>query len=216
MTSLPTASKKKIEYTKCYCEENVYKLVQKLCLHDAPSCKRDIRKFWVVFVSNSNKQVPLWFQGAGDPEYDGLVVWDYHVFLVQGMEEGGSGGQDSTSEALVWDLDSTLPFPTTFGLYAKKALKADERFNAAFTKLYRVIPGASYLDSFASDRGHMKSPAGEWLFPPPSYPPIVAFDGCLNSFHRFLDMTTDCFDAKFGQVLSEQELLQKFGATSSS
>jgi len=120
MTSLPTASKKKFEYTKCYCEENVYKLVQKLCLHDAPSCKRDIRKFWVVFVSNSNKQVPLWFQGAGDPEYDGLVVWDYHVFLVQGMEEGDDIEANNSLADFLEDLeDKTALVKPWFGIWTQ-------------------------------------------------------------------------------------------------
>ncbi|GAX80286.1 hypothetical protein CEUSTIGMA_g7724.t1 [Chlamydomonas eustigma] len=180
--------------------------------------RNNIKQCWVVFISNENKQVPLWFQASGDPEQDGLVVWDYHVIMIQDLSDFKGEGtfQDSSSEALVWDLDSTLTFPTPFGQYAEKALKAGEEINAAFTKLYRVISGAVYLDSFASDRGHMRNSSGEWMSPPPSYPPIVAKDGCVNNIHRFWDMSdradrADCND-NFGRVLSEKELLQKFGS----
>lgn len=38
--------------------------------------------------------------------------------------------------------------------------------------MFRVIPAAQYLKTFASDRLHMLTPDGRWKAPPPLYPPI--------------------------------------------
>lgn len=48
---------------------------------------------------------------------DGLVVWDYHVILTQtpGNQAVGTSVDKPT---LVWDLDTTLPFPCEFKRYA--------------------------------------------------------------------------------------------------
>lgn len=85
-------------YTSQYCEENVYLLAQKL-QQDNPQLKT-----FAVFVSNTQRLVVLSEQRAakapGQPVY-----WDYHVILFS---------IDENDELLVWDLDTTLPFPCDF------------------------------------------------------------------------------------------------------
>lgn len=41
-----------------------------------------------------------------------------------------------------------------------------------YSRKFRVIPARTFLQSFASDRSHMKKPNGEWIKDPPPYPPI--------------------------------------------
>lgn len=38
--------------------------------------------------------------------------------------------------------------------------------------MFRVIPAEEFLQTFASDRSHMLTPEGQWMSPPPIYPPI--------------------------------------------
>ena len=64
-------------YTACFCEENIYVLLKD---HIQPA---DIGKYCVVVVSNANLQVPVFYQRAGDRAYNGCVIWDYHVFMMQ-------------------------------------------------------------------------------------------------------------------------------------
>ncbi|KAI0806968.1 N-terminal glutamine amidase-domain-containing protein [Fomes fomentarius] len=67
-------------YTSCYCEENAYLLAKSFAV-EGEILGRSAPWPWevyVVFVSNSGKTVALWNQKARD----GVVVWDYHVFLV--------------------------------------------------------------------------------------------------------------------------------------
>ena len=53
------------------------------------------------------------------------MVWDYHVVLIHSGGGGGEGGGDGgeTTSPLVWDLDTTLPFPVPLERYAADALK---------------------------------------------------------------------------------------------
>ena len=71
----------------CYCEENVYHLIQKLSAEGR----------WVhaVFITNAARICPFWRQKAGSGTA-GLVVWDYHVVCLE---------QRSQGPALIWDLD---------------------------------------------------------------------------------------------------------------
>lgn len=78
------------QYTPCYCEENAYLLCQQL----AQNRQDDVH---VVLISNPAQQVAFWHQRASN-RADGLVVWDYHVLVVQATSNG----------ALVWDLDTCV------------------------------------------------------------------------------------------------------------
>lgn len=88
-------------------------------------------------------QVPLWNQKASH-RADGVVLWDYHVICVQvrtclSMSEYllKRIGNDSTimcfvvfqkkkdgnSSHLVWDLDSSLPFPSPLSSYIAETIR---------------------------------------------------------------------------------------------
>ena len=68
-------------YTSCYCEENVWKLCDKIRNTKNLIYLQEEDKAFVVFISNENRTVPLWRQSASEEE-EGLVIWDYHVILI--------------------------------------------------------------------------------------------------------------------------------------
>lgn len=112
--------------------------------------------FYWVFYSESKsvsssvpRQVPLWKQKSGHedrpviwvcltapsvtvtvkkawkwPEWMCLFVWqDYHVILLKvGVK----------SDAVIYDLDSVLPFPCNLRLYAAQALRSDRTLRPKF------------------------------------------------------------------------------------
>lgn len=127
-----------------------------------------------------------------------MVLWDYHVIMIAKLE-----GHAST----VYDLDTRLPFPCDFHQYFEEALKADDSFNECYQKYYRVISADEFLQSFASDRSHMKKPDGSWLKPPPSYSCITT-PASPNNLDRFLIMDNEAF--RVGKVLNSKELVEYF------
>eukprot|EP00775_Hariotina_reticulata_P000928 gene928-biopygen1934 len=92
---------------------------------------------------------------------------------------------------LVWDLDTTLPFPASFEQYALQALQTQLQLQPAFQRFYRLISAVAYLQHFASDRSHMREADGSWMAAPPAYPCIQAADGCSNNLHCYREMS-DC------------------------
>lgn len=115
-----------------------------------------------MFVSNERRTVPLWRQKAGRDD-EKLVIWDYHVFFMHSL---------SPARCLVYDLDTTLPFPTYFHKYVTETFRSDHAVPPEHRRFFRVIPAETYLKEFASDRRHMRRPDGTWIKPPPSYPQI--------------------------------------------
>lgn len=78
---------------------------------------------------------------------------DYHVIVIDKNKSNPDKG------ALVYDLDTLLPFPCCFAHYTGAALRYNDNNNnllTQFQRLYRIVPGASYLKYFLSDRSHMK------------------------------------------------------------
>ncbi|KAG9131447.1 hypothetical protein Leryth_015278 [Lithospermum erythrorhizon] len=101
-------------HTPYYCEENVYFLLRKLI--DDGQANSDGSDLFAVFISNDKKQVPLWHQKASR-RADGIVLWDYHVICVQKRKDGNSSH-------LVFDLDSSLPFPSPLAYYISETVRA--------------------------------------------------------------------------------------------
>ncbi|DBA99233.1 TPA: hypothetical protein ACH3X3_011847 [Trebouxia sp. C0006] len=184
-------------YTPCFCEENAYKLCEQLCKHCA-GCH-------VAFISNLARQVPLWQQKASKRS-DGFVLWDYHVVVLQ------EGEQD----CLVWDLDTTLPFPCTLLAYADIALNTQLVLGTDFARLFRVVSGNDYLRGFASDRSHMRLSDGAWQAVPPTYPCITASDGATMRLQDYISMTATANHhdpsaaSLLGTVYTEKAFLEKF------
>ena len=62
----------------------------------------------------------------------------------------------SCYRTLVYDLDSELPFPTYFHKYVTETFRTDAILNPEYHRQFRVVPAASFLNTFASDRRHMR------------------------------------------------------------
>ncbi|KAK9806331.1 hypothetical protein WJX72_010487 [[Myrmecia] bisecta] len=192
-------------YTACYCEENIYKLVNQL-LHDDQA-----KLLYAVFLSNPAKQLPLWRQRAGHGVH-GFVLWDYHVIAVESRQ---------SEPPLVWDLDSTLELPCTLQTYAAESLGVGRAaLPPEYARLFRVVPAGVFLQHFASNRSHMCTADGMWLAEPPAYPCITASDGTVMNLPQYIDMegpsptappSLAAVQDPFGVVLDEFQLLAAFG-----
>jgi len=179
-------------YAACYCEENVYKLVENLS-KEHPEC---VANTWAVFISNSGRCVPLWSQKAGREE-DGLVIWDYHVILLYKKEDG---------QTLVYDLDTLLPFPAQFSNYCETTFASEEQMQPNFHRQFRVVPGAEYLTNFSTDRRHMKK-GEEWLQSPPSWPCIRGLAEKEHNLDLFISMEEG---VGVGKVFDLKAFVNKF------
>ncbi|KAH8937605.1 hypothetical protein BDL97_16G036700 [Sphagnum fallax] len=200
-------------YTACYCEENVYMLCKRLC--QLGLAMPDASDLFVVFISNSNCKVPLWRQKSKSSLEEGFCIWDYHVICIQKNLKGKGSAQ-------VWDLDSTLPFPTSLDQYVSEALRPWAIWDAKFFRLYRVVAVPMYLQYFASDRRHMKGEDGDWRATPPLYDCIVGEDGAIHNLEEYIRMKDEqvlgdskealmqVTNRKFGVLLSEDGLLHLF------
>ncbi|CAG7832030.1 unnamed protein product [Allacma fusca] len=94
---LPAASQ--CTYTPCYCEENVWKMCDRI----RTEYPAEIDYCHVAFISNPKRMVPMWRQKSGKNE-EKLALWDYHVILFYNPDD----------RCVVYDMDSDLPFPTHF------------------------------------------------------------------------------------------------------
>ncbi|KAL6893584.1 hypothetical protein ACP4OV_007682 [Aristida adscensionis] len=179
--SNPPVDASSFTHTPFYCEENVYLLCKELIrVGVADPAGTDL---YVVFISNEEKKVPLWHQKASYSDY-GFIVWDYHVICIQSRRNKGE------SLDLVWDMDSDLSFPATFLQYASEAIRLLSFGDSTFRRLFRVIHAPIFLQSFASDRSHMKDDKGNWIQSPPKYEAIVAEDGTTNNLNEYITMCT--------------------------
>ncbi|ORY47872.1 hypothetical protein BCR33DRAFT_714926 [Rhizoclosmatium globosum] len=137
-------------------------------------------KGYAVFVSNPSKSIPIWHQTKGNPV--------------------------SSTSFLVYDLDSTLPFPSTAEVYSKLALPILDPELTKYHRYYRVVEAHEYFKTFASDRRHMQKD-GEWMAPPPSYPGFES-EGTFFNLDVYWTMGPDDVEAGdrgdgFGRVFDE-------------
>lgn len=197
LENVPIIELDQCDYTPHYCEENVWKLADKIKLKN----NRYLEYSSVVFVSNYNCVVPLWKQKAGKD--NGLVVWDYHVFLIY----------EGRNSSWVFDLDTLLQFPVNFVDYCIQTFKTDNILKPDFHRLFRVISASNYLNIFASDRRHMKSEDGTWIKPPPPWLPI----SCHNEVHNlpeFISMTVKTNGRpEYGTIYNLTDFYQRFVKT---
>uniref|UniRef100_A0A0M3HN95 Protein N-terminal glutamine amidohydrolase n=1 Tax=Ascaris lumbricoides TaxID=6252 RepID=A0A0M3HN95_ASCLU len=118
-------------------EENVWKLCERF-----KSSGLLTDKCYVVFISNTDRTVPLWCQRSAVTTP--CVVWDYHVIFLQ----------ENGTTVLVYDLDSTIKFP------------------CEIRRCFRVVKAFEFLKYFSSDRRHMRNDQGAFHAPPPHWSPI--------------------------------------------
>uniref|UniRef100_M4C7R1 Protein N-terminal glutamine amidohydrolase n=1 Tax=Brassica campestris TaxID=3711 RepID=M4C7R1_BRACM len=193
ISELPAMDATRFQHTPYYCEENVYLLCKTLCENGvADETGSDL---FVVFISNERKQASI---------ADGIVLWDYHVICVQRKKE-------SDSEPLVWDLDSTLPFPSPLASYVTETIQPSFQLFAEYQRFFRVVHAPLFFKHFASDRRHMKAPDGSWIARPPPYQPIVAQDGVLHNLSEYTAMSaTDTLSSLDPDTVREA-ISQKLG-----
>lgn len=108
-----------------------------------------------------------------------FCLQDYHVIFIYAPDE----------RAVVYDLDSDLPFPTHFWKYANETFRSDETLHPELHGRFRVIPATVFLQNFSSNRGHMKRQDGSWIKTPPNYPPIST----SSMFFYFLFKSSNLF-----------------------
>ncbi|GMY18857.1 protein N-terminal glutamine amidohydrolase isoform X1 [Fagus crenata] len=200
------------DHTPYYCEENVYFLCKKLC--ESGIADAEGKDLFVVFLSNEKKQIPLWNQRASH-RADGVVLWDYHVICVQRRKE-------SDTPLVVWDLDSSLPFPSPLSSYVPETFQPSFQLFSEYQRFYRIVHAPIFLRGFASDRRHMKDSVGNWTAEPPKYEPIVAEDGAVHNLNEYneihaADVMTNAGDSlnavfteRLGVVINESQLEEFF------
>ncbi|TFH03869.1 MAG: hypothetical protein E4H09_04515 [Spirochaetales bacterium] len=152
-------------YAPFYCEENIYQLVSDRRSDDD----------WVVMISNPQRTIALAHQRAGRPP-DGIVIWDYHVVLVNRPVSPGADGRSGRPGAVL-DPDTTLDAPAGSWLSAVDYIAGTFPFpvypsHPDLLPELSLIPGGMYLDRFSSDRSHMRGQDGEFLRPTPPWPSI--------------------------------------------
>lgn len=149
---------KEFNYSANFCEENIWHLCQN------PALDHFSKK--VLIVSNNNRNCPFRFQKSING--DEFVWWNYHVILL-------ASGKDSS---FIYDFDSTLPVPISAIEYLEKTFERAQNRMETDLPCFKAIESTDYLNSFVSDRSHMKDEEGNWLSSPPKWP-VIGKDGGL-------------------------------------
>jgi protein N-terminal glutamine amidohydrolase len=218
-----------------YCEENVWRLAYRKRHHHHDSPNDDDRRFWVVFISNAIKNVPMFQQRASSDREDAKksVCWDYHVILISKSNNTSSGSHhhhhhhhdaddddDDNLESdedmmMVYDIDSRIvPYPCPLHQYIQESFPYE--WPEPYNPMFRVIPADLFLSHFSSDRSHMLNrQTGEWTAPPPPYAPIVGnASNSSNNLQHYLNfvgrpqrttMEMQHEEAALGQILSKTQ-----------
>jgi len=201
-------SREDLEYVSCYCEENCYKLIERLL----PATSLSNHRIYCVFISSASSQTPLFCQRAAQTE-EGFVCWDYHVIV---LALGADSKKDSNDDvSFVLDLDTTIqPFPCPASLYFNQTLRPELHLKSEYQRLFRVVSGKAYLDSFSSDRSHMK----ESNTSAPLWPCIIGIkaknENMIDSY-RYMTLQEESSsrldhveEEEFGVVLQEMDFLR--------
>lgn len=183
-------SREQCRYQRDYCEENVW--------HLAGEDAIDQDRAHVLFVTNASKRCALWCQQASEKPED-PVVWDYHVVLIEEADAG----------AHIYDLDSTLEFPTPLRDYVMKTFLSALALPPEFHPRFRLFEAKWFRESFSSDRSHMKKDDGSWMAEPPSWPAITPEAAKLT-----LAQALNLADSAGGPVLDLERLITRFSEPS--
>jgi hypothetical protein len=139
-----------LDYQAFYCEENIWRLAQRgdVLVHRSE----------VVFIANTAGEVACWYQRAAP--LHAPVCWDYHVVLAEAAPSGWR----------IWDLDTRLGLPCDADRWLDLTFQDPQRVPAQYHPRFRVVPSVEFVENFASDRSHMRSPSGRYRRPPPPWP----------------------------------------------
>ncbi len=172
-------------YARDYCEENIW--------HLARNAQFAAVESYVVCMSNKERTCALWSQRAS-PAADQPVIWDYHVILIANVGQMG-----------VFDLDSTLNFPTPILEYLDRTFGPAEKLPVRWQSRFRLVSRAQYIEGFFSDRKHMRNANGSWRSPPPEWDNIQSKERSI-SLEQLLDF--EGFEPE--KVLSLSDLRMRF------
>jgi hypothetical protein len=160
-------------YQAFYCEENVWQLA------------RTRTEGAALFITNRLRRVAFRHQRRA-PAADAVMMWDYHVVWLE----------PSTLGDVVYDFDTTLPWPTPLKHY----LEASFPYRIGpLAPLFRIVPRASLLAHFASDRRHMRAQDGSFFEEPPPWP--CPGDGATSNLDAYLDVMLPVEAAARGERL---------------
>lgn len=182
-----------LEYAFCYCEENVYKCIEKLLTEN-----KSVDKGYAVVMSSfccdaSAEQLNKWTSVVPYRPFktavlaEDVTLWDYHVIAVIHSAD--------TSSWYVIDLDSRIPATTDVGLgplspycvdlhtYVTRTLFFDSALTGSAARQltalldrvqYRVLEWEDYVSQLRTDRSHMMTSLGAYTEEPPQWLPISA------------------------------------------
>ena len=165
-------------YTPYYCEENTWFALK----------ERDLDDGHALFIVGGPDGVGVWSQAAS-PRPDGLTLWDYHVVAL-----GRRAGRWH-----VLDPDCTAGSDLALHDWIAASFPFAGVLPAEIEPRFRPIAAERLFDEFHTDRSHMRDERGEWLAPPPPWPPLsdrsnlldfLAVDGTIDLvelMHRFVD-----------------------------
>lgn len=187
--------KQECEYTSCYCEENVWKLCDRIIKRNDKILQGQC---YVLFISSENEQVPMWYQGKQKK----MVIWDYHVIFLR-----------KTNDAVqVYDLDTRLNFPVNLDQYILASFMTTLLYGVSeYDKMvsdirFRLLALEEFYFHFSSDRSHMLK-NGKYLMPPPKWDLIQMEQNNIHNLPSFKDMTKHEF---YGKILNLIELCAHF------
>jgi len=200
-TALTATSEQELR-VPCYCEENVWRLAYRKLNRPNNNNTNNKSHYFVVFVSNPSKCVCFFHQRASHHRTK-PVFWDYHVLLLerQLQEEGGGGScwiwdmdsylpypcllqeylentfpslEDMCPPPPAVDANNNTP-PEIIEQVRRQQMQQAEAQLTSISPIFRLIPAATFLSHFSSDRSHMwDAVKKQWSAPPPTYPCIFA------------------------------------------
>lgn len=174
---MPLPERENYLYQSRYCEENIWQLCQ----------QPEFAQSTIVFIASHADYFPIRCQRAADHP-NAPLFWDYHVVLLWHTPE-----QD-----YVLDFDTTLEFCTPLAEYLAASFYPEHLVQTDYRPLFRLVPRATFLACFLSDRHHMKTKSG-WQAPPPSWALISADQ---SNLHQFTDMR----EREYGEVKTLSEM----------
>lgn len=167
-------------YMPSFCEENVWNILNYASSQGIPD-----ESLFAVFISNGKRCVPFQKQKNESSKMFNVCFWDYHVIPII-----LSKSRDGRRRAFVYDMDSTLPYPSSVQNYVQESILTSlpngvtysELRQAGMRHMFRVVPYSELLKLFSSDRRHMLLDRNKWKHPdrpeyistPPSAPCISA------------------------------------------
>ena len=123
----------------------MYKLAEKFCAlindpHGEDPLKLHQFSGFVVFISNPNRQTPIWCQKSAKSS-DAPVIWDYHVIFLLTRTEDAKQVRSTAdhhvlskpvSATFVIDLDTNLGYPVLFDHYVKSSFRPEIKLRKYF------------------------------------------------------------------------------------